>query len=346
MRHDPAGFHTIFPSKRSSRQATSFLLAALLALLGSAVPAEAIPGPEQGTDFLIVINGTNDDNGDGQISFDEIERFDDIMFSVADGWDFGDREAYRCAFAEYVADGVVQFEVEFERLHVPGHDASYITINDRYGAETGEGGAPPSPSDICGSPAGAGGAAYDGSPFVPGGASLPVYRDGELLTTFTLPPSPAINDETFYSVGNEPGEAYMWYVEPGEANDAVLRVLIIPVAPGVSLSPEPPTPPPGSGHDGRLTLDLEGALRAFGRVRIPDGMTACAGGRVVVVQRRSQRGGWATVGRDLTTTVGAYSLKVSNRDGVYRARVLRETLTTGDVCRKATSPRIVYRRDS
>jgi hypothetical protein len=319
------------------RRSLLLVVTALLMVIAIALPADGLPGPDP-TDspdhFQIVVYGTGDDG--------EREIFDAPMFLRADGWDFGDREAYRCAYAEYIVNGEVLFKVEFERLLVPGHDGNYVVINDRGGMETGDGDTPASPVDLCGMPAGAGPRSWDGSPFVPGGVSLPVFRDGQPLVTMTFPETVSTNVETHYTGGDDPGEAYMWYVEAGEANDAVLRIQIVPMAPGVSLQDQPPTPPPGSDHESRISLRLEGRLKAVGHVRVPDGAAECKDDRVVVIERRS-RARWADVGRDLTRASGSYSQRLRAEDGVYRARVLRSTLPSGEICLAATSQRMDYR---
>lgn len=312
--------------KRSIR----VVLPALLALLALVVtgPVGALPGPDPddaAPEFSIDILGTHEG---------ETEVFEKLVFTRAAGWDFGDRESYRCAFVEYVADGVVQFELVFERLEIPGHDANYIVINDHNGMETGEGGAPPAQGDLCGMPAGAGPRTHDGTPLVPGGANFTVYKDNAPYMTYSLPAVAPINDESFWSVGDEPGEAYLWYIEEGEANDAVLRFNIRPVAPGVSLVPL-------IDHESALTLDLRGHLNARGAVSVSDGFAECLSGRIVRIERRV-RGSWRFAGRDVTTSDGAYAVHLRNKDGAYRARVLEETLTNGDSCTAATSRKAFY----
>ena len=305
-----------------------------LALVAPAQPVSAIPGPDPAsadTEFSIVITG----------SFDgETEVFDELRFSRTDNWDFGDREAYRCAFVEYIVDGIVQFKLEFERLQVPDHDENYIVINDRHGMETGEGGVPPAPSDDCGLPAGAGARTWDGAPLVEGGANFTVFKDGAPYMNYSLPSTAPDNDETFWSVGNDPGEAYMWYIEEGEADDAVLRFSIVPVAPGVSL--EPAVSPPSGNHPANLTLDLRGHLKAVGDVRVPDGTSACERGRLVILERRVS-GDWTRAGSDLSSRNGHYVINARNQAGVYRTRVSSESLAGGGVCDNARSQTRRYR---
>lgn len=314
------------------QRSTRLVVPALLAILALVVsgPVGALPGPDPDDappEFSIVIIGTHEG---------EAEVFDELHFTRAAGWDFGDREGYRCAFVEYVADGIVQFELVFERLEVPTHDENYIIINDRHGNESGEGGAPPAPSDLCGMPAGGGPRTHDGTPLVSGGANFTVYKDNVPYVTYSLPAVAPINDESFWSVGDEAGEAYLWYIEEGEVNDAVVRFTIRPVGPGISLAPI-------VNHDSGVTLELRGHLNARGNVSVSDGFAECLTDRVVRIERRVG-GVWRRAGRVVSTLTGGYSSHLRDKDGVYRARVLEGTLTNGDVCTAAISRKVVYER--
>lgn len=311
---------------------TRLVVPALLAILALVVtgPVGALPGPDPNDappEFTIVILGAHEG---------ETEVFDELQFARANGWDFGDREGYRCAFVEYVADGIVQFELVFERLEVPGHDANYIMINDRNGMESGEGGAPPAPADLCGMPAGAGPRTHDGTALTSGGANFTVYKDNVPYVTYPLPAVAPNNDESFWTVGDEAGEGYLWYIEEGEANDAVVRFTIRPVGPGISLVPI-------VNHDSGVTLDLWGHLNARGTVEVSDGFAECLSDRIVRLERRVH-GTWRLAGRVVSTPEGGYSAHLRNKDGVYRARVIATTLTNGDGCTAATSRKVVYER--
>jgi hypothetical protein len=78
--------------------------------------------------------------------------------------------------------------------------------------------------------------------------------------------------------------------------------------------------------------------RASGRVSVNDAFTKCAAGLPVRLQRRTKRGGWATVGSDLTSASGAYSVPGKRAKGRYRAVANASTLSSGDLCGAATSP--------
>jgi hypothetical protein len=41
--------------------------------------------------------------------------------------------------------------------------------------------------------------------------------------------------ESFWSPGNDPGEAYLWRAEPGESPTPILRATVTPIAAGVAV---------------------------------------------------------------------------------------------------------------
>jgi len=91
-------------------------------------------------------------------------------------------------------------------------------------------------------------------------------------------------------------------------------------------------------HSRSITLSLRRHLVARGKVSVGDGFTACAASVPVKIQRRVS-GGWKTVGSTTTTSTGAYSKRIRDRVGRYRARATRVSLNSGaDVCSRATSP--------
>jgi hypothetical protein len=109
------------------------------------------------------------------------------------------------------------------------------------------------------------------------------------------------------------------------------------------------TPPPdcedegGPTHERSITLRLKGALTAKGRVSVADDTAACSDNVQVKIQRR-QSGKWKTIKITNTDTVGKYAKKIRNRSGKYRALATKVTLENGDVCLKAVSNRVRYRR--
>jgi hypothetical protein len=91
---------------------------------------------------------------------------------------------------------------------------------------------------------------------------------------------------------------------------------------------------PGS-HDRDLTLRLRKHLRARGRLSVADGFAACFTGAEVEIQRR--KGGWRTVKKATADATGAFSARLRDREGTYRAIVAEETIGV-ETCHAATSP--------
>lgn len=199
------------------------VVAALL-LAGLSTPASGLPGIDPAsapTRFQIFVRDLRDR-----------EIYERLDFSRTSGWDFGDRAAYSCAWVEYVSGGHVQFRVDFELVIGSEYRAGSLEVNDKNGIEEHPDGRTP-----CGDGVGFGpNLLQDGSAFVPGGATFALSKNGVWLTSFTLPAVSAANDESLWSVGNEPGEAYLWRSEPGEAPVPVLRATVKAVASGVSVS--------------------------------------------------------------------------------------------------------------
>jgi hypothetical protein len=305
----------------------------VLTLVGLvAVPAAAVPGPEPGShNFAIIFN-----------NLDEHALVDEIDFHTASGWDFGDRGAYSCAWVEHFTDGALDFIMTFDR--VLGVD--YMQVNDRYGVES---------SNDCGS-ADDGEAVFDGSDHFPHGTTLTFSRDGQVFESLDMFRG---CDSGYYTPGDEPGEAWLWWDPDGpqetehglgncnggpEEPEAVIRIQVVSGAEGVSVCTADRMDgdvcgAPGSGspnHTSAITLELSGRLKASGSVRSLDGTAACERGRKVSIQRRAS-GRWKTVGRDRTSNTGHYADQIQHRDGLYRARVSAATLANGDTCREAVS---------
>jgi IPT/TIG domain-containing protein len=90
-------------------------------------------------------------------------------------------------------------------------------------------------------------------------------------------------------------------------------------------------------HGRSVTLSLRHHLVARGRVR--SGFHACEAHVTVRIQRRGDAG-WRTIARDRTSASGAYRRSISDREGVYRALVPRQSVNGGaDICRRDVSPR-------
>lgn len=206
------------------RRATA-LVAATLIVAGIASQASALPGIDPGnapSRFQVFVRDLRD-----RVIY---ERLD---FARSNGWDFGDRTAYSCAWVEYVSGGQIQFRIDFELVIGSEYRAGTLELNDKNGIEEHPDGRTP-----CGDGVGFGpNLRQDGSVFVPGsGATFSLTRNGSSLTTFTLPAVSAANDESFWSPGNDAGEAYLWHVEAGEEPAPILRATVTAVASGVALS--------------------------------------------------------------------------------------------------------------
>jgi len=100
---------------------------------------------------------------------------------------------------------------------------------------------------------------------------------------------------------------------------------------GTANSPSPFT----VAHSRRVSLSLS-RTRARGSVTALDGFTKCTQQVAVRVQRRV-RGSWRTVSSDITDANGRYSVGNVRTAGRYRAVAPRQTLSSGDVCRRKAS---------
>jgi hypothetical protein len=344
------------------RRSRALVAAALISLVVLAQPATALPGPdptdapEEFTLYLLPVD-------------DDFNPFDQLTFQRSAGWDFGDREAYRCAYMErFDAQGNLLFKIEFERSddYQPG-----AAINDRGGMESGEGGAPAS-GDQCGSPAGEGGWQPSGEDHFPHHTHQHLYVDGVELTEGYIDLHRDDCALGYWTPGDEPGEAILWWDEDGPTHthpgspmlpcnggeqepSAVARMMVIPVAANTGVcthddldgsrctgltAPQPPAP--GGGQRSTVGLRLRGHLRAFGFVNAPGGGGICLGARTVRVDRR-ESGHWHTLATDLTSATGFYSVRLGDRPGMYRTRVVGTTLATGEVCQTAVSPKRHHR---
>jgi len=91
-------------------------------------------------------------------------------------------------------------------------------------------------------------------------------------------------------------------------------------------------------HARSVTLSLRKHLVARGKVSVGDGFTDCAASVPVKIQRRVS-GAWKNVGSTTTSDTGAYTKRIKDKTGKYRARATKITLNDGaDVCSRATSP--------
>lgn len=339
----------------------------ILLMLGSG-SAQAVPGPDpedEHSSFEVTITVRDAPNNEPFT----VEATDTTVFLEPNGWDFGDRVAYGCAWIEFYQAGQELFEVAY---HAVGDYPGLLRINDRYGLETEEDNDLPI-TDMCLEGSGVSQRnefRADGSDHFPHGTDLVFYRDMDGEGASTGDEIARINyDENlcgnlYWTPGNDPAEAWLWWDEDGasdmtEHGDglcggghmepvAVVQARARSLGPGIiacatdAMDGDRCTSGPRTtAHTSNVTLRLRGTIRASGFVRVPGGVASCKQDRVVVVQRRRPTG-WSNVGRDRTSETGRYSEHIRNRDGIYRAWVLAATLTNGDACQADVSPRRSY----
>ncbi len=171
--------------------------------------------------------------------------YDRTFFDVSQGWDWGLRHAYSCAYVEFFQGGQLLFEVHYEL--VPGYP-QHIEIND-----TAAAGEPVNGSlGPCGDGLGPGASMpFDGSDHFPHGTMFTFYRDAQPVATLDY------HDEMctrgYWTPGDEPGEAWLWWDEDGpqsmmpEMEDcnggpgepvAVVRAYVQNLGPGVGVCVE------------------------------------------------------------------------------------------------------------
>jgi hypothetical protein len=85
-----------------------------------------------------------------------------------------------------------------------------------------------------------------------------------------------------------------------------------------------------------VSLQLDRHLVASGFVVATDGYDACEAGVGLKIQR-VVAGRWRTLTIRLTHEDGFFRAQLPDRTGWYRARAMKVTLPTGDICTRATS---------
>lgn len=189
---------------------TLLLLAALILL---ATPALAIPGKDpvdSNTFFEISVVEDVAHANPPPLPADtyEVERFQE-----GQGWDFGDRYAYQCAWVEFFQGTNERFEVHYELRKDYPFD---LKIGDRNGVEI-EGGGEQTRGD-CGTGIDFGAVpTHDGTDHFPHmihpGDGITFYQDGEQFQYLDLS-RPACS-KSYWVPGDEPGEAWLWWDEDG-----------------------------------------------------------------------------------------------------------------------------------
>ena len=206
------------------------LVIALIA--GFPLPARGLPGedadhPRRYFDILV----RHQDTG---------EQIGSERFRWGKGWDFGDRpQGYRCAWVEFFRAGIELFEIHFERAQ------GWAKIIDRFGPESDA-----TKDRLCGKGS-EGPVRFDGSDHFPHGTLMDFTRNGSPLVTLNLHADECASG--YWTPGDEPGEAWLWWDEDGPTNDGhheldcgggptepvpVVRAYVKKAAPGIEYCSE------------------------------------------------------------------------------------------------------------
>jgi hypothetical protein len=306
--------------------------------------AQAIPGPDP---------NDGDDSFEIFITPSADQAPDRTIFSEANGWDFGDRAAYSCAYIEFFRSDSTLFEITYKA--VSDYEGP-LQINDKFGQETVDGDSKATcwGSDVAQT------FVHDGSDHFPHSTSL-VFNDTATGAEIARIDYPNQCAKLYWTPGNEAGEAWLWWDEDGPEDKldhgdglcgggpaapvALVQAKVRHLTLGIEACATDAmdgdmcfvgTESAPSVYASNVTLRLRGGIRATGVVRVPGGTTDCRRNRVVVIERRASSR-WKKVGRDRTSETGRFADHIRARDGVYRARVPEATLATGDICQGATS---------
>ena len=332
---------------------------AVILALGSTVPAYSVPGPDpsDGSSYfeISVREDLNHENPPPPPRDEySLTRFDESL-----GWDFGDRIGYECAWVEFFSAGNEKFEVHYELVADYPFD---LRITDRFGAESQVDGR--DPFNLCGSGTFGtnGNAVHDGSDHFPHGTALTFYVNSQQIASIDYSLTQLVGcDKGYWTPGDEAGEAWLWWDEDGPQQHmpngpivcdggpmepvAVMRAIVKNADADVGYCTQDELSGDDCssslpGHASRLTLRLSGHVKATGDVRVPDGTVECLRSRSVVIQRK-ESGAWRRIGHDRTDATGHYALHVRPKQGRYRAKVLTNSLGTGDLCMQAISRRVL-----
>jgi len=277
-------------------------------------------------------------------------EYDRTHFDTSQGWDWGLRAAYSCAYVEFFSAGSLAFEVHYEM--VPGYPKE-IEINDSATAGEPVNGTLGNCGDNIGPEASM---AFDGTDHFPHGTMFTFYRDAQPIATLDYHDEMCTNG--YWTPGDEPGEAWLWWDEdgpqdmmpgmgdcnggPGEPV-AIVRAYVQNRAPGVGVCVEDAMDgdmcvdryPASPSHKRKVVLNLPRS-KARGEVIVSDGFGKCAS-RVPVKVERSVNGEWRTVARLRTSRGGTFETGGIDEPGRYRA-VARKLIKGDDICMKGASP--------
>ena len=214
------------------------LLLSAVALVLVTSPALAIPNDDSSGPEGVVSNGgtyfelfVEEDMNHAPIPPAPKDVYDTERFYLADGWDFGDRYAYQCGWVEWFQGQNERFEVHYEMRLDYAQVVGSVQLLDRYGIEN-EQGESIQPNVLCGlgvsTPGGIQGKGgvptHDGTDHFPhmihAGDGIVFYEDGEPLLDAQGDPvfldlTEAECSKAYYTPGDEPGEAWLWWDEDG-----------------------------------------------------------------------------------------------------------------------------------
>lgn len=317
---------------RRMKSTLSWAIVGVLLLALFVPQAVAAPGPDEDPGpFTLIIQEEAGIHAGAEI-------FYEFPFDArsGDGWDWGGRSGYHCGFFELVVGEQIVVNVIVEKYGQGGDgdgDGLYAYINSIFGGGgredcsfigTAPGNVLPSEGE---------------DRRHPGSRIAVVYRG----TTYSLPDLPLqspYHDDAWWYAGNERGEAILWYGEDSTGEVGIVaRLAVVPVVGGVEIVHD--AFGPVARYPSSVTLRLRAHLRASGDVTVADGPPRCIRNREVNIQRR-RAGNWKRVGSDQTDAQGHFTVRVRNRPGTYRARVVAANLVNGDICEAGVSPTRVH----
>jgi hypothetical protein len=205
------------------------ILAAALTLLLVGGVAVAFPGhdPADGHSYFSLEIEHKCCNNNGLSTFEE--TYDSTRFEESQGWDFGDRYGYTCAWVEFFQGADEKFEVHYELIDyadaVPASDA--VLINDTWGQEDESADKPGTSGALCGDgiqhnqqPVGPEDHFPHGDYFQTQGtpvADLVFFSGGQEIARIDYSQG-SYCDSAYWTPGDEPGESILWWDPDGPSS--------------------------------------------------------------------------------------------------------------------------------
>ena len=200
------------------------VLALFIPTVSNAVPSNDTSGPEgvgqSGQSYfeLTFEEDSNPEPGKPPPAPLPFDTYFVHQFNLSEGWDFGDRYGYACAWVEYFEGSNEKFEVHYSVLD--GYPFS-IKLSDKFGDEIQ---GTPTNREVdrtdCGGGAtnlGRPDAVYNNEDHFPHlihpGDGLTFYKDGALIKTLDLSVDPC--SKFYFTNGDEAGELIGWWDEDG-----------------------------------------------------------------------------------------------------------------------------------